>query len=678
VNLFHVSREASIHTLPLFSQAFKLLFENMMELMPMGWIQDTAVVKLLLQTAHALRVELLFFIGILIVYATTQRARRPPCKAAKLPPRHTMRTTERASHKITSSARAAHPLVDSSTDVPAKDLDLLIQGTADAASLKDPAWLLPRLMQLIARQPKAGFAVYRRAVKAGLDLSAIHAQDRDSLIIQAASAGLRQGMTSEVKSIINDFVVQGLVLSPSVHASVVKLFTAKQCFRECLEMHDMATRSPGFRGELDKTVWSCLIFCAVEDKRHDKSTHFFEELKKCGEPTPKDYWNLVRMSSFKADYLHMLKLIKEMQERGMTIDGIVYSTTLATCVSADQVDIACALLDTMEEAVGVSDVITYNALIKGCAKNGKVDECFELYSRMRERGVTPSAITFGILLDACINDTQCERAAEVFESMRKEGCPMNTVLCTTLIKGFAREGRVDEVMRVYRQMVADQNSQPDLITFSVLMKSNCDAGRMEDAMDLLETMLEKGLRPDEGIFNSLFSGCAKRSNVPLAQQLYKDMLACCIWPSSLTFSILVRLYLDCKQFSCAIALLRCDPPKYNVDIEPRLYAQLLQACIRARQGKLALEVYTLMAERSTPSLGLHSSLLATCVKTNMFDTGVELLEAIAAKRGCIEARDAQSLFEGLEKKQKSQLMENCIAAMRKLGIDAPPRRSRQS
>jgi pentatricopeptide repeat protein len=321
-------------------------------------------------------------------------------------------------------------------------------------------------------------------------------------------------------------------------------------------------------------------------------------------------------------------------------------------------------------AASVSDVVTYNILMKSHAKSGKVDECFSLYSRMRELGLTPSTITFGIMLDGCINGGKSERATEVFDSMAEMGCPMNAVLCTTLIKGFAREGKVDEVMRIYRQMLADQNSQPDLITFSMVIKANCDAGHMEVALDLFETMLEKGLTPDEVIFNSLLSGCSNRSNVPLARQIYQDMVACGVSPSSLTFSILVRLYSSCKHFPDAIELLRCAPKTYNVDIEPRLYAYLLQSCVRARQGKFALEVYNLMADCSTPSLELHSSLLTACMRLNLFDTGVELLEAIAAKRGCIHAKDAQSMLEVLEKKHKSQLAVKCNAAMRSLGVEA--------
>ena len=144
------------------------------------------------------------------------------------------------------------------------------------------------------------------------------------------------------------------------------------------------------------------------------------------------------------------------------------------------------------------------------------------------------------------------------------------------------------------------------------------------------------------------------------------MVACGIRPSNATFSILMRLYAGAKLFDDALEILRSEPPKHDLEIEPRLFAQLIQSCVRARQGKRAIEVYTLMAERSSPSATLHSSVLGTCVKLNMFETGVELLELIAAaatatgnKGGgcCVDARDANSMLEVLERKQKTNAAE---------------------
>merc|ERR1719183_1337410 len=169
-------------------------------------------------------------------------------------------------------------------------------------------------------------------------------------------------------------------------------------------------------------------------------------------------------------------------------------------------------------------------------------------------------------------------------------------------------------MEVFGQMRFEKRMQPDLITFSILIKAHCDVDHFEDALKLLEAMIGLGLRPDEVVFNNLLAGCGRQSNVELGKRLYSDMIASGIKPSNATFSILIRLYHQCKLMDDAVELIRSEPSKHNVNPEPRLFQQLIQSCIRERQGRRAVEVYDMMYAHSVPTASAHSSMLSTCVK----------------------------------------------------------------
>merc|ERR1719215_695418 len=95
----------------------------------------------------------------------------------------------------------------------------------------------------------------------------------------------------------------------------------------------------------------------------------------------------------------------------------------------------------------------------------------------------------------------------------------------------------------------------------------------------------------------------------------------------------------------ATEMLKTEPAARGVSPEPRLYAQLAQACLRDRQGRRAVEVYKLMLERAAPTASMNGSLLATCAKLNMLGTGAELL-TLAAEAGVrVDVRDAVELHE---------------------------------
>jgi len=537
----------------------------------------------------------------------------------------------------------------------------------DPSLLCDPTWLVNEVVHMCRTQVQRALDIYHAAMKAGLSLRDMPQSDCRNLFMALVTSAIRVGQTDEALRLLQDLRERGPGVTAALLASATKLCTAKQHFRECLAIYDNVSMDPDLDIE-DKSVWSCLLFCAVEAGCHPRCRFFFERLKACGIPSPKDYGNMIRFASMNAECELALALLQEMREAGASVDSVVYNTVLATCVTADRVEEARTLLGEMEAVGGVADVITYNTLAKGYAKAGRMDRCFELYEHMLAQEIKPSQVTYGILLDCCINENKVLKAAEVFDRMTKEGCVMNTVLYTTLIKGFARAGQVDHAMHVYEQMRTGRSVPPDLITFSILIKANCDARRLEAALQLLEAMLDFKLRPDEVVFNNLLGGCVKESKAELAKRLYEDMVAAGIRPSNATFSILIRLYAQCKLLDEAVEMLRREPSAQGVSPEPRLFSQLALCCLRERQGRRAVEVYRLLLEHCSPTAACHSSMLGMCVKLNMLDTGAEILGLAAEANGRVDARDAQQLLEAAQRKRKTQCVEACIAAMGRLGI----------
>jgi pentatricopeptide repeat protein len=260
-----------------------------------------------------------------------------------------------------------------------------------------------------------------------------------------------------------------------------------------------------------------------------------------------------------------------------------------------------------------------------------------------------------------------ERAEEVFQTMKDEGCQTNTVLYTTLIKGFAHAGQLEKAMGAYEDMCADENVPLDLITFSILIRAHTDEGKMQGALELVMKMKCQGITPDEVIFNSLLGGCIKQGRVELAQSLYQDMISNGVKPSSATFSILIRLYSNCKMLDTAVDMLKQEPKAQGVEIESRLYAQLAQCCLRQRQGRRAVEVYRVLLENSPATASVHCSLIGMCTRHNMLETGSDILSLAASTGGCVEANTAQSLLEAVARKKRS-LLEVVKTAMHQLHI----------
>lgn len=79
-------------------------------------------------------------------------------------------------------------------------------------------------------------------------------------------------------------------------------------------------------------------------------------------------------------------------------------------------------------------------------------------------------MTYGCLIDACVKNNQVDRAMEVFETMKRDGVPLNTIIFTTLIKGFAKSHKLTEALEVYQTMKSsDDKVRPNNVTFNSLI-----------------------------------------------------------------------------------------------------------------------------------------------------------------------------------------------------------------
>lgn len=613
----------------------------------------------ILDVMYALRVEFTVLVISAALWCLHDRLGGP--KARRGTPK-TRETTSAANAPVSSGRRYTPPSKEGGS-VAAQNFR-----NPKPAQLRDPAWVASAVPQLCTSEMQRGLDLYRNAIRAGLDLNRLSASDSANLFVALVTAAIRVGKVDEAMNLLRD-CQRGPGLTPGLLTSAVKLCTSKQMFKECLEIYDLVSQETRLLLK-DRSLWSCLLFCAVETSQFERCGCFFESIKACGAPSSKDYGNMIRCASQKVDWKVASSLMMETRHaEGVEIDNVVFNTALATCVAAGQMDEACALLNEFKEIEGLVDVITYNTLCKGYARSGNVSKCLQSVEHMRARNIAPSQVTYGILLDCCINENDVDGAAEVFNEMTSSGCVLNTVLCTTLIKGFARAEQVDKAMNVYKKMCAesDRGMRPDLITFSILIKANCDAGHLDVALDLFKAMKARNLTADEVVFNNLLGGCVRQGNADFAAQLYEEMVKSGLRPSNATFSILIRLYAQCKRLDEAVEMLKTQPQVHGVVAEARLFVQLAQACLRERQGQRATEVYKLLLKSTVPTAAMHSSLLGMCAKLNMLETGAEILELAADASGRVDVRDATQLRDIAVRKRKTSCSDRITAAMVRLG-----------
>jgi len=253
---------------------------------------------------------------------------------------------------------------------------------------------------------------------------------------------------------------------------------------------------------------------------------------------------------------------------------------------------------------------------------------------------------------------QTNKVLVVYQEMRDRGVPFNTISYNTMLDCCAKNGGMDRVPMFLENMKADK-IEPDIITYSTIIKGYCLAGDIDRAFDVMTEMKRDcKLTPDEILYNSLLDGCAKQQRVEQALQLLEDMRSNGVAPSNFTLSILAKLMGRARQLNQAFVLIDelCAQHGFRPNIQ--VYTCLIQACIQNRQLDRALKLHDTMITESgcQPDQKLYSVLVRGCLQAGQAEKAARVVRCAHNLPGHGMATSQRSSPPGVEARMLEEVV----------------------
>merc|ERR1719502_433570 len=296
------------------------------------------------------------------------------------------------------------------------------------------------------------------------------------------------------------------------------------------------------------------------------------------------------------DVRQAMALIDNMQE---DMDEVLFASVVEACVRVGQLDLLSSKLQQYASFGGLAGLTapTYGCMIDALVSNGLPDDAFELVREIRDESEYAdilNTVIYSTLLKGFAQSRQPGRVQEVFEEMKGMGIACNTVSYNTMLDANARTGKMDRADELFRDMV--QNGvTPDVITYSTLVKGYCQAGDIDQGFQVLNEMVASGVHePDEILYNSLLDGCAKQHRVDDALKLLEDMHKHNVRPSNFTLSILVKLLGRSRRLNQAFTMVEETCKRFDLQANIHVYTCLIFACFQNRQLPRALQLHDSM------------------------------------------------------------------------------------
>merc|ERR1719405_280145 len=331
------------------------------------------------------------------------------------------------------------------------------------------------------------------------------------------------------------------------------------------------------------------------------------------------------------DIRRAMDLIDRMSE---DMDEVLFASVIEACVRVGQLDLLSAKLQQYAAKGGLAGLSapTYGSMIKAYGRARDIERVRELWAEMRRRCVKPTSITLGCMVDALVCHGLPEAAHDLVKEIAEDAVTrdiLNTVVYSTLLKGFAQARQPERVHAVYEEMLdagiscntvsyntmIDANARtgnmakaaelfssmnahrvsPDVITYSTLVKGYCQAGDIDRGYQVLNEMVANGVHePDEILYNSLLDGCAKQHRVDDALNLLEDMHKHHVRPSNFTLSILVKLLGRSRRLNQAFSMVEETCKRFDLQANIHVYTCLIFACFQNRQMPRALQLHDSM------------------------------------------------------------------------------------
>jgi len=381
--------------------------------------------------------------------------------------------------------------------------------------------------------------------------------------------------------------------------------------------------------------------------------------------------SLRRSGGSRKDHLSVLELLDELN-LDICGDEVLLNMVLDACIRQAKQQRLETILAAYEKSCLRPAAHTYGSLIRAYSALRRFDRCRALWAEMMDdRRMELDRIVFGCMLDALVCAGCMDEALALFNKW-KGFMEVNSVIYSTLMKGFASSHLPDQAMGLFHEMraagirptttsyntvadalarvgkvtevqklvglMSDDACQPDHVTHSIMVKAFCIAGNLDQAIQVFNKMQmnDPGFtsRPCVGArdgsitiaFNTLLDGCIKHNRSSLADRLLDQVEELGVQPTNFTLCIFLKMCGRRRQLARALRAAEQWPKRYNFSANSAVRTCLMSACFKCDSVESAFKVFRNEKTSGFPDARAYGVIITGCVRHGALDSAVQLVE----------------------------------------------------
>lgn len=203
-------------------------------------------------------------------------------------------------------------------------------------------------------------------------------------------------------------------------------------------------------------------------------------------------------------------------------DLFTFNAIIYVMISKKVLLLALAVYNQMLKSNYKPNRATFSILLNGLCKNGKTEDALKMFDEMTLRGIEPNRCIYTIIISGLCRADRADDACRLLGRMKDSGCSPDFVAYNALLNGFCELGRLDEAFALLQSFQKD-GFVLGLRGYSSFINSFFKARRYEEAHEWYTKMFEENVEPDVVLYAIMLQGLSKAGKVDNAMKLLTEM-----------------------------------------------------------------------------------------------------------------------------------------------------------
>ncbi|KAJ4718880.1 Pentatricopeptide repeat [Melia azedarach] len=329
-----------------------------------------------------------------------------------------------------------------------------------------------------------------------------------------------------------------------------------------------------------------------------------------------------------------------------------------------RLDMAVYFLEKMVETGCSPNVVTYTSLIKGFMEAKMVSSAFSILDIVESNGHAPDLVFYNVLIDCLSKIGRYEDALDVFAGLSKQKLVPDSYTFCSLLSTLSLSRRFS----LLPKLVCGLQVEADLVVYNALLSYFCKAGFSNQALELYDSMLDRGFTPDNYSFVGLLSGLCGARRIDEAVNVYQGIIMSYPTIDAYVHTVIIdRLVRVGKCHSAVKLFRRAILEKYPLDVVS--YTVAIHGFLKGRRIAEASTLYSQMKDVGlSPNSFTYNIMLSGFCKEKDIKMVEQLLQEIIEARVELNYNTFVRVTKFIFKFHPSSLALNQLSEMWNLGL----------